>query len=183
MLAGLLIGGAGHLSADTSPSSSSEFFSIKQHFIEWMLTDQKFVEKAVESGRAEIEASKLALQKSDNKTVSEFAKRMVDDHTKASLDLKEIAQNTNIKIPIDLSSEHTDKLKKLVDLSGEQFDLAYIDMMKKEHDQDESLFVAASADKKLDAQLQDFARKTLPVIRDHLGHAKSLGTLQISSPD
>lgn len=168
-------------SAENSDMKSSEN-PIKQRFIEWTLTDQKFVDKALEAGRAEVELSQLALQKSTSEKIKSFAQKMVDDHSKASLDLKTIAQGKNLDIPLEMDAAHTKALKKLQTLEGASFDANYIDLMVEDHDKSVSLFVAASADKKLDTQLQAFAQKILPVLREHLAHVKALEKVEISSP-
>lgn len=161
---------------------TSELFPIKQRFIEWMLDDQKFVDKAVEAGRAEVELSQLALQKSTNTKVRGFSQKMIEEHNKASLELKEIAQARSLKVPLEMDLEHAKALKKLESLEGANFDAYYIDLMVEDHEKNVSLFVAATADKTLDPKIQAFAQKTLPILRAHLGHAKSLGTAEISSP-
>lgn len=160
---------------------NSELSPIKQRFIELTLTDQKFVDKVVESGRAEVELSQLALQKSSSVKVKTFAQKMVDDHGKASLELKEIAQSKGLKVPLEMDPEHAKALKKLQSLEGAAFDALYIDLMVEDHEKNVSLFVAASADKKLDGQLQSFVQKKLPVLREHLAHAKALGSIEVSS--
>lgn len=48
-----------------------------------------FVESASASGIAEIEAGKLALQKSISPQVKVFAQKMIDDHTAANSELGE----------------------------------------------------------------------------------------------
>ena len=157
-----------------SEIKDSEPSPIKQRIIQWTLTDQKFVDKVVASGRAEVELSQLALQKSSTKNVKDFAQRMVDDHSKASLELKTIAQAKNLNIPLEMDSEHTKALKKLQTLDGAAFDAHYIDLMVDDHEKNVSLFAAAGGDKSLDAQLQTFAQKTLPILREHLAHVKAL---------
>lgn len=176
--AALIAGGSAQAddSATTAPAGkNSELYPIKQRFIEWMLTDQKFVDKVVESGRAEIELSQLALQKSSNAKIKAFAQKMVDDHSKVSLEIKEIAQGRGLKVPLEMDGEHAKAQKKLQSLDGAAFDAHYIDLMVEDHEKNISLFTAAGADKKLDAQLQSFAQKTLPALREHLTHARTLG--------
>lgn len=50
-----------------------------------------FVEEASASGIAEIETSKLALQKSASVDVKTFAQEMINDHTNANRELASIA--------------------------------------------------------------------------------------------
>lgn len=172
-LVGVLCLGNSVYAADSSNSESGN--PVKQKLMEWTLTDQKFVDKAVASGRAEIELSQLAIQKSPTPRIKEFAQKMVDEHTKSSMDLKTLAQSKGLVIPLEMDSEHTKALKKLQTMEGANFDAYYIDRMIEDHEKNVSLFAAASSDKKLDSQLQTFAERLLPELKEHLTHAKALG--------
>jgi len=55
---------------------------------------------------AEIEAGKMALEKSQNDTVKKFAKQMVDDHTAALTKLQTMAQAKGVKLPEDVGPKH-----------------------------------------------------------------------------
>jgi len=149
-------------------------YSVKQRIIKWMLNDEKFVEKAAEGSLAEVEFSKLALQKSQTQQVMNFAQKMVEDHTAASMELKGIAQSEKLPVPTTMNSEHQAEFTRLNQLTGAEFDKAYIDAMHADHDKDVALFAAAAASEKIDPKLQGFAQRTLPVLRSHLRHVESL---------
>lgn len=147
---------------------------LKLRFIKWILNDQKFVEKAVEDGHAEIEFSKLALQKSNTPQIREFAQEMLDDHSKVSLELKGIAQGKNLTIPLELDLDHKEDLGNLQEADADEFDAKYLAIMQKDHEKTVSLFAAAAESKKIGQSLQGFAKKTLPVVQLHLQHVYSL---------
>jgi putative membrane protein len=174
---------AGAANSDTTDAASQEGngFGIKQHFIQWMLTDKKFVEKAAESGHAEIELSKLALQKTQTPQIKNFAQKMVDDHSAAALELENIARSKNLSVTSELDADHQKALSRLQAAEGAKFDAMYIDLMEEDHEKAVSLLTAAAADKKIDPQLQSFAQKNLPTFRMHLEHAKTLGTGEAAS--
>ena len=65
--------------------------------------DNKFVKDAAMGGMAEVELGKLATQKGSSDAVKQFGQKMVDDHTKANDQLKEIASKENISTPIRLT--------------------------------------------------------------------------------
>jgi putative membrane protein len=130
-------------------------------------TSATFVEKAAMGGMAEVELSKLALQKSKNEEVITFANHMVTDHTQANNDLKSIATSKNLQIPADLDAKHKAAIAELSKKNGADFDRAYAQQMAKDHDKTVALFNAASSASAVDPQLQAFARKTLPTLKHH----------------
>lgn len=131
-----------------------------------------FVDEASAKGIAEIEAGKLALEKSQSADVKTFAQMMVDDHTKANEKLKGIAQTKNIKVATD--AELMDKAKKLIlDIREDSFDRSYANNQVKAHEQTIELFKEEIKDGK-DADVQAFAKETLPTLEAHLTQAKKL---------
>lgn len=147
---------------------------IKEAFTKLTLTNESFVDKAVISGLAEVTLSKLALTKSQDPQIKSFAQQMVTDHTAADTQLKSIAQRHKLLVPAELDSVHEATVDKLRSLSGADFDVAYRLQMKEDHDKAVLLFSAASDDKSLDADLQAFARKTLPILQGHQADAEKL---------
>jgi putative membrane protein len=68
--------------------------------------DKKFAKDAALGGMAEVELGKLATQKASRDDIKQFGQKMVDDHTKANDQLKELASKENIPIPDALDSKH-----------------------------------------------------------------------------
>ena len=54
--------------------------------------DKKFLQDAAIGGLMEVESGKLATQKGSSDGVKKFGQQMVDDHSKANDQLKEIAE-------------------------------------------------------------------------------------------
>ena len=135
--------------------------------------DKKFVKDAAEGGLAEVELGKLALQKSSNDDVKQFAQKMVDDHSKANDQLKQVAEQDKIDVPTALDSKHQSKIDKLSKLSGDQFDKAYIKDQLKDHETDVTAF-KAEADNGNDPNIKSFASTTLPMLQQHLDLVKNL---------
>src|SRR5262249_4241466 len=131
------------------------------------LTSETFVSKAAQAGMTEVEVGKLALDKSQDKDVRDFADRMVKDHSKANDELTAIAQRKNIQVATDLDARHQAMVDALKGKSGEQFNAAYAQHMTMDHDKAVALFRSASDSKSLDADLSGFARKTLPTLEEH----------------
>jgi putative membrane protein len=135
--------------------------------------DKKFVKDAALGGLTEVELGKLAAQKAASEQVKQFGQKMVDDHTKANDQLKEVASKENISIPDSLDSKHQSRIEKLSKLSGPDFDKAYVKDQVKDHEKDVSEF-KSEADNGSDPNIKQFAASTLPTLQQHLSMAKDL---------
>ena len=98
--------------------------------------DRVFVSDALKGGMVEVQLGQLALQKSNNADVKQFAQRMVDDHTKLGEQMKPIAQQIGVKVPDGPSKKDKALIAKLEALNGDDFDKAYVKDMVKDHKAD-----------------------------------------------
>ena len=136
-------------------------------------SDKKFVRDAAQGGLAEVELGKMATEKASNPEVKKFGQRMVDDHSKANDQLKEVASSQNITIPDKLNAKDEMTKEHLSKLNGEQFDKAYMSDMVKDHTQDVAEFQRES-NSGTDSAVKNFAAQTLPTLKDHLREAKKI---------
>lgn len=136
-------------------------------------SDKKFVTSAAAGGMAEVELGKLATEKASSEDVKKFGQRMVDDHSKANDQLKQIASQKGISIPTDLDAKSKATKTMLEKLQGEQFDRAYMKDMVKDHQKDVAEFQKASKTSK-DPDIKNFASETLPTLQDHLKEAQAV---------
>jgi putative membrane protein len=184
MLAGAVIGlmslGAAAQSSDKAAGSSqdsSKSASSASGSSQLSAADQTFVKKAAQGGMAEVELGKLATQKASSEDVKKFGQRMVDDHTKANDQLKQIAGNKGVTLPTGLDSKDQALKDRLSKLDGEKFDQAYMKNMVRDHTKDVSEFRKESTSGK-DSDLKSFASQTLPTLEDHLKEAKNIAPKQ-----
>jgi putative membrane protein len=134
---------------------------------------QDFVTEAAQSDMLEIESSKLVDMKSDAKDKS-FADQMIKDHTQTSTELKGlVGGKVQAALPTSMDKAHQDKLDKLKKVDGKDFVKAYEDMQVSAHKDAVSLFerYAKSGE---NADLKDWAGKTLPHLQTHLKMAQDL---------
>jgi putative membrane protein len=124
-------------------------------------------------GMTEVQLGKLAAEKGSTDAVKQFGQKMVDDHSKADDELKQVASQRNITLPDSLDSRHQARIDKLSKLSGTAFDRAYVKDQMKDHEQDVREF-QTEAQNGSDPAVKDFASKTLPTIQEHLSMAKDL---------
>jgi putative membrane protein len=137
------------------------------------IDEKRFVKEALLGGMTEVELGKVALEKASSDQVKQFAQKMIDDHSKANEDLKQLASKENINVSDSLDSKHQSRVEKLSKLSGADFDRAYIKDQLNDHQQDVQEF-QQEAQRGSDPDVKSFASKMLPVIKEHLSMAKDL---------
>ncbi len=139
--------------------------------------DKKFMREAAEGGLAEVELGKLATEKASSEEVKKFGQRMVDDHSKANDELKQLASSKSVNLPNELSAKDKMTKERLSKLSGESFDRSYMQDMVKDHKKDVADFARESNSAK-DPDVKQFASKTLPTLKDHLKEAEGIAPVR-----
>lgn len=132
-----------------------------------------FVQQAGQGGMAEVSLSKLALDLATSPQVRQFAQKMVQDHTANNKQLATIAAHENIQLPIDLDSEHAHLRERLEGKRGADFDRAYVDAMRADHQKMADLLKSSQATVNTE-ELRAFIKTTLPVVEAHLRMAQDL---------
>lgn len=137
--------------------------------------DRSFVIMAASSGLLELEASRLAMERSKSVQVRTFAQRMIGDHAKVNDELGSIARTAGVaEVPTTMMPLHSAHLEKLGPLSGQEFDREYAAQIGvAAHTETVSLFEKASQDAS-NAQLKSFAGRMLPSLRDHLKDSQAM---------
>ena len=160
-------------SSDPLNSSSTDSASTTKASAGKTVADTKFMKEAAEGGMAEVALGQLAVEKASSSDVKKFGQRMVDDHSKANDDLKQLASQKHVDLPQNLSAKDKAIKASLENLSGEQFDQAYMRDMVNDHKKDVSDFRRESRSAQ-DPDVKKFASQTLPTLKDHLKQAESI---------
>lgn len=136
--------------------------------------ERNFVKDQINDGTKEIELGKLAAERASLPAVKEFGSMMVQDHTRAGTELKQIAAREKVDLDADDTRDDArDAVKKLADLKGSEFDREYIDMMVKDH-QDAVDALQDQAQNAEHPAVKQWAASTLPRIKHHLEQAQQL---------
>lgn len=150
------------------------------------LSSEKFAETAAMSSMFEIESGRLAEQQARHEDVKDFGEQMVDDHTELTEDLKELVQDENINVTLrsSLDQEHQAKLDNLKNLSGQEFDKAYVPMQVKAHEKAVNMFESYASGGE-NEQLQEWAEDKVSTLKDHLEEARDLNSevMQVAEAD
>lgn len=169
--------GAGTTGAASDPAASGTQASPGAATARSALSrsDRSFLSQAAQNGHAEVESSKLAIEKASDPRVKAFATQMVEDHTRVNQTLKSLASSKGVDVPDDPSLMQKGKEKLMLSTAdGADFDRRYADSMGvKAHEDTIELFekAAKSAD---DPDVKAFAVQTLPQLQEHLKMARAL---------
>lgn len=137
-------------------------------------SDLVFVKKTAYGGMAEVEFGKLAEKKSSNSEIKSYGGKLVNDHNAVNNELKSIVSKKGIEFPNDMGEKHKEFYQSLESENDDaKFDRVFIQHMIHNHKGKIHSFnveAKVSADK----ELRDFAKKTLPVLEDHLKTAEEI---------
>ncbi|MDQ3131681.1 MAG: DUF4142 domain-containing protein [Acidobacteriota bacterium] len=135
--------------------------------------DLAFMNDAAPGGMAEVELGKMAAKQAASNDVKQFGQKMVEDHSKAGDELKQLAAQKKVMLPTDVMPAHKQLMEKLSKLSGADFDSAYVTAMVEAHEKDVAAFENVSKTA-ADADVKAFATKTLPTLKMHLEMIKAM---------
>lgn len=143
-------------------------------------TDDTFVELAARSNLTEIEFGELAVTKATDSLVKSFAQEMVNGHTTAQNELKDIKDDFDgIDWPNDLSQANDSIMERLNNASGHEFDTLYMRTQINLHQVAANTFESAKMNT-TDARVKAYATKYHPHIVMHLEKADSIQTVIIA---
>ena len=134
-----------------------------------------FVNTATGKGIAEIETSKLALEKSGSSDIKLYARLIITDFTTANKELSALAKSRNIPVLEDEELLSQVKMIMLQIRDSESFDEAYINnQIKMQHSIIELFEAESGSPEPYNEEFKEFANKMLPKLKEHLKNAQRL---------
>lgn len=139
---------------------------------------QGFAREVALTDMYEVNAGRVALEKSKNARVREFAQMMIDDHTRSSQALQQAAitgnstpggvttGNGEYSMPANLDQERQRQLDTLQRLDGAEFDREYMTQQVAGHRKTLDLLKAYAATGDVD-ELRQFAQGAIPAVQKH----------------
>lgn len=134
---------------------------------------QDFVSRASATSLANVGAAKLALSKSRSADVKTFAVHLIDDNTKAQVQLKTLAESRRLQLADGPDEASRARLKDLEARQDDDFDAAFASSQVRAQEEALQLFSEA-AQQTEDEDLRQFAQNNLAVLRLHLQMARQL---------
>lgn len=89
--------------------------------------DLAFLNEASQAGLGYIQLSELALRKSSNPQVTEFAQAEIAEQQQNAAEFQRIAPRLNVSLPTTVPAKYEAALSSLSQLSGTEFDNAFLD--------------------------------------------------------
>ncbi|KAF0863371.1 DUF4142 domain-containing protein [Pseudomonas sp. LD120] len=132
-----------------------------------------FIDDASAKGMADIEASRLAHQKTSSKAVKQYTIQVINDRTTANQHLAKIARQ--LDLPVAPREQVMEQAKRLIPPvpADEDFDRAYAANQVKATEEAIQQIQQQANNSDL-PQLKAFAEETLPKLENHLKIAKAL---------
>ena len=137
--------------------------------------DFRFAKAAARGGQMEVTLGQLAAQNGQDQSVRDFGTKMVQDHQAANQQLMQLLSQKGASVSTEPGWMGEHMVSHFQGLKGADFDKAYIKDMVKDHEKDIKEF-QKEADSGEDADLKNFASKTLPTLQDHLRMANDAQT-------
>jgi len=119
----------------------------------------------------EVRLGELAIQRTEAQVVRDFARRMVFAYSQATKEVKELAERKGMTCPVELDKKHQETVERLAELSGPDFDKAYLTEMVETHERDIKAFENQGVYGE-DRDIRKWVSRTLPKLREHLEVAR-----------
>ncbi|AVJ28057.1 DUF4142 domain-containing protein [Achromobacter spanius] len=156
--AAVVLAGAGHLS----------------HAAELAASDARFLQAASGSGLFEVQAAELAGKRAQDAQVRAFAAKMLEQHSAVNKELKALAASKNVSLPDQPAEPERATLHELGGKTGAAFDQLYIQKAAVDAHATANRLFETAAKASEDAQVRDFAVRTLPMLSDHYAMSRAL---------
>ncbi len=133
-----------------------------------------YIEMAQSSDMFEIESSRLALQRSRDPAVRSFAQMMINDHTRLSGEMMNMARSMRLPMPpMQMMPRHAEMMERLSAASPAEFDMMYRREQLMAHE--EALMLHRTYAERGDyPPLRALAARAVPAVEMHLAEVQRL---------
>lgn len=139
------------------------------------VADQAFVTQATYGGLAEVALGEMAVEQASSPEVRAFARRMVDEHSRANAELADLAEVKGMSPPTSPDPGRVAVAEALGALEGAEFDRQYLQHQMAEHEVAVALY-RTEASGGTDPDMRSFANRWLPSLQDHTAQIASMMT-------
>lgn len=137
-------------------------------------SDMDFLLQAWQANALELGAARLALRRSHDVRVRQFARDLVREHSAASLRFQRLAARRGLGIPAAVRSPSPEAAYELANLRGVAFDRRFVARVGVQAHRDALALYRRQVETGPDRSLVRFASGELPMLRRHLARAEAL---------
>jgi len=167
-------GASGAATASEQSSGASASDSSQAGAGQVARQDRRIMRNIAQANLAEIKTGQLALERSQNPQIRQFAQRMVDDHTQLQAQLTELARTKEVQLPQQPDAKQRELSDRLAKLQGEEFDSTYRREVGEQAHQRTHKLLERAQKQAQDPQLRAMVTQALPIISQHLTLAENL---------
>lgn len=153
-----------HPAAPTLPRAAPELTDF----------ERRFLDRVAQDGAAQVDASRLVLERSQNVEVKQFAQMLISDHGDADQQLQQLASVKDLKLAPGMAAEDENALARLRPLHGTALDREYRERFGVQAHRQAIARYERAAHEARDEDVQKFIASTLPTLRRHLHMAEDL---------
>jgi len=134
--------------------------------------EQTFIKEAVQGNIAEVRLGELAAQRAQNTDVRKFGETLRTDHRAALQRATELATSMQVETPTEPTTEARGFYEGLSQLSGGQFDAAFVSHMVTAHEAEIAKYSRHASSN--NAAVASLVADSLPKLKAHLEAAQAL---------
>jgi putative membrane protein len=143
--------------------------------------DVEFVSVAASAGTLEVEASRVALERSKTASVRNFAQKMLADHSNVGAELRALTVASSVGNIAVMNPKDGEQLRKLKEQQARSFEREYVAQIGVAAHQGAIKAFQKAADSASDTQVRTFAQAKLPALREHLKMAQAIAKKDIGA--
>ena len=132
-----------------------------------------YLYQATEGQQAEVALGRMAVQKASRDEIKQFGALILHDHLRASGELGKLTSQEGIREIGELSMPHQRIQRMLSQLSGKEFDKAYMAFMVQDH-----MKVIGDWEQRAptltDPRVKHWMEDLLPILKDHLEQGRAI---------
>jgi putative membrane protein len=144
--------------------------------------DQDFMGKAVDGHLSEIFMARIAMLKSANQDVKDYANMIEKDHSSALREMVNLMKQKRVMKPETLSDETREHVNRMNELTGSEFDREFVNMMVSGHEQAIEMYEGEKTVVR-NPDVKEYIEGLLPKLELHLEKGLQLQSKLFSKPD
>jgi putative membrane protein len=137
--------------------------------------DSTYIRQALRGNFTEVGLGRMAESRAEDDDVEEFAERMISEHGDMYEDWEALAQKIDLETEVELEQAQQPSVVRLRNLSGPQFDQAYMAEMIRLHEQDLVAFQRMGTSAR-SPEVRQLATSGASTVQEHLALARQVGS-------